>query len=113
MLANNKRSIPPFTMPNTINGAAIIFNTPDKSQFIYTMCSDYDRVKAVKTDVPLTSKNCIFISGEHRMLKKESTYKKQLPHQSSDSEAVFQFSSCIIFLLRKQIRHLPSSFSAL
>lgn len=39
MLANNKRSIPPFVMPNTVNGAAIIFNTPDKSQFIYTMCS--------------------------------------------------------------------------
>ena len=44
----------------------------DYDEFIYTMCSDYDRVKAVKTDVPLTSNNCIFISGEHRMLKKES-----------------------------------------
>ena len=39
MLANCKRSIPPFILPDTVNGACIIFSTKDKSQFIYSMCN--------------------------------------------------------------------------
>ena len=39
MLSNCKRSIPPFILPNTVNGACVLFSTNDKSQFIYTMCS--------------------------------------------------------------------------
>ena len=39
MFASCKRSIPPFILPDTVNGACIIFSTKDKSQFIYSMCS--------------------------------------------------------------------------
>ena len=39
MLGDCKRSIPPFILPETVNGACIIFSTSDKSQFIYSMCA--------------------------------------------------------------------------
>ena len=32
-----KKSIPPFILPNTLNGACVIFGSKDKSQFIYKM----------------------------------------------------------------------------
>ena len=40
MFKNCKRSIPPFTLPNTVNGACDIFSTPDHSQFIYRMTTN-------------------------------------------------------------------------
>ena len=39
MFKDCKRSIPPFILPNTINGACVIFRTDDNSQFIYKMVS--------------------------------------------------------------------------
>ena len=44
----------------------------DYDEFIYTMCGDYDRVKATNDYAPPISKNCIFISGEHNLLKDDS-----------------------------------------
>lgn len=37
MLKDCKRSIPPFILPDTVNGACVIFGTKDKSQFIYKL----------------------------------------------------------------------------
>ena len=39
MFKENRRSIPTFIIPNTVNGACVIFSTLDKSQFIYRMCN--------------------------------------------------------------------------
>ncbi len=47
-------------------------NQTDFDEFIYTMCGDYDRVKATGDEEPATSKNCIFISGEHPLLNSNS-----------------------------------------
>lgn len=40
MFKDCKRSIPPFILPNTINGACIIFHTSDFSQFMYRMITN-------------------------------------------------------------------------
>ena len=37
MFKGCKKSIPPFILPNTLNGACVIFGSRDKSQFIYKM----------------------------------------------------------------------------
>lgn len=47
-------------------------NKTDFDEFIYTMCGDYDRVKATGDDVIPTSRNCIFISGEHPLMNEKS-----------------------------------------
>ena len=39
MFKDTHRSIPPFILPNTVNGACVIFRTSDNSQFIYRMCN--------------------------------------------------------------------------
>ncbi len=44
----------------------------DFDEFIYTMCGDYDRVKANGDEEMPTSKNCIFVSGEHPLMNDKS-----------------------------------------